>query len=190
MAAFERCLRDVGVPVDEWTSPGLTDAEIDEVVEPLGLRLPFEARVWWQWRNGPTMIGRNRLLGEWHPYLSVSGAVEQYRQSSWVAEQGAHSHPHGDPSRLWNPSWFPILGGPDLIVVDCSVPEDQVTPIRVVVWEEPELSKDPLVGSFGGLLALWMRAIDNGSWEWDSVEQRWHRRQEMIDEDAPRRILI
>jgi len=49
---FEARLRGAGAPIVDAWAPGLTDAQIDELVRPLGIDLPKEARVWWRWHNG------------------------------------------------------------------------------------------------------------------------------------------
>jgi hypothetical protein len=44
--------RALRAPIADSLRPGLSDAEMDALVSPLGLRLPHEARVWWGWHDG------------------------------------------------------------------------------------------------------------------------------------------
>jgi cell wall assembly regulator SMI1 len=44
--------REQGMPIVESLRPGLSDAEMDELTQPLGVLLPREARTWWGWHNG------------------------------------------------------------------------------------------------------------------------------------------
>jgi hypothetical protein len=52
LAEFEAVLGELRVPITRVWRPGLDDASIDALLEPLGIQLPEEARRWWRWRNG------------------------------------------------------------------------------------------------------------------------------------------
>lgn len=128
---LEDRMRAQGAPVDEWGRPGLTSVEIAEMLAPLGLTLPAEARAWWEWHDGSTQP----LEGKFGPrksYLSLSAAIKQYRQSRGVAEGSAPDWPHNNPDLLWDPQWFPIEPGPQPVVVDCGVPEESWTSVRFI----------------------------------------------------------
>ena len=49
--ASEDRLRSGGALIVDALAPGLTDAQIDELLHPAGVDLPEEARVWWRWHD-------------------------------------------------------------------------------------------------------------------------------------------
>ena len=67
-------------PILERLTPGLSVEEIDAVTAPLGVRLPAEARLWWQWHNGvPGAKGSLRVLrtigGPYYEYIPIEEAA-------------------------------------------------------------------------------------------------------------------
>jgi hypothetical protein len=44
---FAARLRAQRAPAWDAAQPGLSDSEMERLVRPIGLRLPFEARLWW-----------------------------------------------------------------------------------------------------------------------------------------------
>jgi len=80
LARLEVDLRAKSIPLIETMAPGLTDAQIDEIIGPADLRLPDEARAWWRWHDGPgpsTPVDASWLL----PYRdarSLRGCVDHY----------------------------------------------------------------------------------------------------------------
>jgi hypothetical protein len=61
LAEYVERLRSLGVPVDALSEPGLSDAEMDEMVAVIGLVLPGEARVLWRWHDGTPEDGRANM---------------------------------------------------------------------------------------------------------------------------------
>jgi len=76
---FDASLEALGAPILGAWAPGLSDAEIDALLVPLGIDLPAEARVWWGWHNGTREDAPNlaRSLGFRTP-LSLKLAAECY----------------------------------------------------------------------------------------------------------------
>src|SRR4051794_20418886 len=111
VALEERWTRH-GVPGSRELRAGLSEEQIDTLLKPTGLRLPYEARVWWGWHDGgPGEIGVDL------PFMSLSQALGSYR---WLLETAARI---GQPPEvLWERHWFP-LAMPSLgpIAVDCSL---------------------------------------------------------------------
>lgn len=77
LEVFESSLRAVGAPIVKHREPGLDDAAIDELIVPLDLQLPDEARVWWRWHNGtvPDTPGRERCIMPGRDLLSPPDRV-------------------------------------------------------------------------------------------------------------------
>jgi hypothetical protein len=170
---YEERLRSVGAPVAEWVRPGLTAEQIEETVAPLGLRLPAEARVWWEWHDGATVEGRERLLGPSNECLTLEDAMEVYQECRATAEETAGAWPENDPDFLWSPAWFPVSGWQLPIVVDCSVADYQSTPIRFVDWQNVDRFFQTRAGSLGQMVSWWIEAIDVGAWEWSGADRQW-----------------
>jgi hypothetical protein len=100
---------------DRMVTPGLTDAEIDDLVAPTGLVLPDDVREWWHFQNGLIDTGpfsRGPLFKYFEP-TSLDHAV-----SHWAANARPQEWDQ------WRPSCFPVLcESPYFIVVECG-PDD------------------------------------------------------------------
>jgi cell wall assembly regulator SMI1 len=187
---FETLLREHDVPFEEWTRPGLNDADIDATTSPLGLRLPREARIWWRWRNGTIHGGRRKLPGPWHEALSLEGAVDQYRQFRQIAHNTAPDWPQNNPDIIWHPSWLPIIRTTQPIAIDCDVPEDAPTPVLLVDWQNPERFDKPRASSLGEMVAWWIVALETDVWYWNEAEGWWRTRRERLDSQMRTNPLI
>jgi hypothetical protein len=80
------------VGVLDHLRPGLTDAEMDALTEPLGIVLPDEARVWWGWHDGtdplvidPIQGAKFAMLAPGRIFLPLSHAVRQCQTLREVA---------------------------------------------------------------------------------------------------------
>jgi len=108
-------LRAQSLPFDDWTNPGLSEAEIAELAAPLPFALPVEARVWWGWRDGTNPAGRAWSFGPGRYCLSPSSAVQEYQRDREGAERSAAdpgiSGPRSDPDFMWHPGWLSIFPG-------------------------------------------------------------------------------
>jgi hypothetical protein len=184
LLAYEQRLRAQGVPVDQWRIPGLTSAEIETTMAPLGLSLPIEARTWWEWNNGATLDGRVKLFGPYIECFSLEGAVRQYEKSRGVAQRAAEDDlppPWDNPDTWWVPTWFPIVNSGHTVTVDCSVSSGQPTPIRYIDWTDVEGFFEPRAQSLGQMIALWISAIDTGAWKFDPAQNDWEINREFLD---------
>jgi hypothetical protein len=170
---YENRLRSLGAPVDCWVEPGLEDAALEAALAPLSLRLPAEGRAWWTWHAGPTSEGRDKLFGPSGPAITLSQAVALYTELRTVAEKSASAWPQNDPDYLWNPAWFPIKGTQLPIVVDCSVPDDDPTPVRFIDWQAIDGFFVPKAAALSQVVEWWIEAIDVGAWEWDASRGCW-----------------
>ncbi len=170
-------IRARGVPFDEWTEPGLSQDEIDTTMEPVGLTLPDEARVWWGWRNGFARGGGFAFFPGFSA-VPLAEAVDVYQMMRHVAANTAEP---GLPTRetadeLWWPGWFPLDRDNDHFVVDCSVAPGEPTPIRIATWELlADESWPPRARSFGEAVTRWCEAMDLGAVVWQADPGAWVR---------------
>jgi hypothetical protein len=189
---YEERLRAQGLPFDEWVRPGLRGDEMDTVLAPLGLRLPSEARTWWGWHDGENPTARNDLLGPSTEFLSLAESVRQYGQSRGIAERTAKQDPPpwDDPDFAWNPAWLPISRPGHPVVIDCSVAEDDPTPIRYIDWQNVDSFFLPKAQSLGQMVTWWIEAIDVGAWEWSHKDQRWFSHNDRLEPPLKFNVLV
>ena len=162
-----------GAPIVEHLRPGLSDAEIDALTDPLGITLPGEARTWWSWHDGVASNAgqpERRIGALMMEFIPLAQAVRDYQEGRAVLV-GAGGE---DALRDWPTSWFPITaqGRGDVVVCECDVPRDAATPIHVFRWDDPD--PRPAASSFGALVALWIEAIDSGRWVYDAARRSWY----------------
>ena len=168
--------RREGAPVAGLLAPGLSDAQIDELVEPLGIVLPEELRVWWRWHNGlaekPDEHQRGSIgPGDWHP-MSLREARDRYLQ-----EPHRKDWPDGD--LYWRDAWFPFANlSNDVLFVDTSRidPRGDAAPVRIRKWFGWEGYDVDIAPSLAVVLATWVRALREGYYWWDRDEGVWHDR--------------
>jgi hypothetical protein len=166
-----RAVRDAGVLGTEAWAPGLSDEEIDALLEPHDLDLPEEARRWWRWHNGyvegtgPTGwvgVAPNRPLLTLAEALDLYAATKDESRQVWGADR-----------------WLMVFIDAPSIYFDCSGPRDAPVPIRT---QQDIDTPEPVLPSIGEMIALWIELIDtgvstidaDGEWEWDfeKVPQR------------------
>jgi hypothetical protein len=76
------------------------------------------------------------------------------------------------------------IRGPQLpVVIDCSVPEGQPTPLRFIDLQDVEGSPRPRAQSLGQMVSWWIRALDSGGWHWDAAGSEWKIHRELMDDD-------
>lgn len=149
---FEERLRAEGALIVENWAPGLTDEQIDGLLQPLGLDLPEEARVWWRWHDGvlkdapnPTEISPGR------DHRPLRYAADCYAA---LADDMRESHgidallcPVGDKPRLY---------------FDCAVARD--APVPVYSQNDDVVAPRLVLPSIGELIMVWIDLIDRGVW--------------------------
>jgi hypothetical protein len=99
---FARRLRAQGVPAMDAARLGLRETEMQALVAQLGLTLPYEARVWWGWRDGvPKAAGavaRRIGLFSWIP---LQEAIDECVITRSLIASGARDDPR-NPEDLWS----------------------------------------------------------------------------------------
>ncbi|WP_445149519.1 hypothetical protein [Baekduia sp. Peel2402] len=160
---FTRALTSANAAITRNWAPGLSDAEIDALLQPHSLDLPEEARRWWRWHNGylegtrppkADIMPRRVLIGleETLAFYAETKDTDRdvYGADRWLA-------PVSDVPRLW---------------FACNVAIHEPVPIYM---QEDVDDPEPVLPSIGELVKLWTELIDtsvftadaNGDWEWD-----------------------
>lgn len=177
--------RDQGAPIATLLQPGLTDAEMDAVISPIGLRLPEEARAWWGWHNGAvrTTSRDERLMTHLYEFLPLDEAVEQYCLiQQWLDKLGRNPW---DP--IWQKSWLPLAmtSSRPILVCDTDSSAHAGMPIYVVSWGDSEDAHlYPAAGSLREVVSCWLRAFSEEIWAYSATDQDWRfdfdRKQELF----------
>lgn len=164
--------RDQGAFIARVLRPGLSDAEMDELTEPVGLHLPAEARRWWAWHDGasPQVPGLDAAaaLGPVSLFLPLAYAVRECRRLRDVMREAWGD----DLGPDWKQSWLPIDANKRPTVFDCGVAFDAPVPVRSFFVEDPTAGEAG-VGSIGELVTIWIDAIDSGAWTNDGYADHW-----------------
>jgi hypothetical protein len=173
LGELEQRWRDQGAFVAGALRPGLSDAEMDALTEPIGLRLPAEARRWWAWHDGawPQVPGLDvaATLGPVREFRPLASAVRDCQEMREIMYE---DQDEDDPTADWKHGWLPIDGNKWPTVLDCSVPFDAPVPVRFYFIEDPTAGQDG-VGSIGELVTVWIQAIDCGAWSYDRAGDQW-----------------
>lgn len=141
--------------------PGLSDARIDELTGPLGIRLPPELRTWFAWRNG----GGRRFWTVPLDLWSLQDAVAE-TQRKFDLNVRVRLDPSVPEDNEFQPSWFLFTGADGRgAYVDTSDDGDTSR----IYWWNPE--QEPVysgVASLGRLVELAIEAWDTGWYvRWD-----------------------
>jgi hypothetical protein len=177
------------VGVLDHLRPGLTDAEMDALTEPLGIVLPDEARVWWGWHDGtdplvidPIQGAKFAMLAPGRIFLPLGHAVKRcmiWREVLWT---GKESHD------LWR-QWLPLNTLEDPTILDCAAD----APARVFRLEFQFADRRRGLPSLGTLVDAYIEAFDVGAWWLEQPgheDSRWQQDLEKIDERINAHKLI
>jgi cell wall assembly regulator SMI1 len=175
---LEDLWRSLDAPILEHLQPGLTDAQMDALTEPLGISLPREARAWWAWQNGVSKADgaefgwHVRQVGCGISLISLEESITNYHRIRALALTLAI--PERPADDLWRPGWLLLVGsgGPPMIACDCSDPSRPNAPVHAVEWVDTDILT-PVAGSIGEYVAWWFDAIDVGYWVFDRDARRW-----------------
>jgi hypothetical protein len=154
---FEAALRAVSAPVLRHLAPGLTDAQIDAQLAPLGIDLPEEARVWWRWRDG---------------WLPGSPPAENHLVPDRVKRPVARAaHLFADIAPYlpeWGMEWqgdlklLSFVSEKPRMYIACAGPRDAPVP----VWTQNDI-EDPeqRLPSIGALIERWCWLLEERIWD-------------------------
>jgi hypothetical protein len=162
--------RAQGMPIIESLRPGLGDAEMDALTEPLDITLPREARTWWGWHDGAASrtsgVG-SANLGPLRLFAPLSDAVRATAETRDIM-RGVD----GELDSAWQRAWLMMAAGGDTVVIDCGVKFDAPVPARYYRFEEPETGAGG-VPSIGSLVVHYIDAFDRGAWAYDREHGVW-----------------
>jgi hypothetical protein len=170
LEGLERHWRRQRMPIADRLRPGLSDDEIDELVGPLGLRLPNEPRRWWRWHDGAYAWGEGGPIWQvsmlpGRAFVPLRAAVEHCRMCRKIAREVEPD----DPAILFPDFLFPITDVGN-VACDCSVADEAPSP----VWNtRAEFDVGPVARSFGEMVAWWLENFDAGHYRWDASRQTW-----------------
>jgi hypothetical protein len=149
--SFEARLREKGVPIVEAWAPGLTDPQIDALLQPLDIDLPDEARVWWRWHNGFLFDSpqRSRQITPFRWLTALETAADEY------ACMRDPMRDAGDPEGLLAP-----VGEQPSIYFHCAGAKDAPVP----VYSQNDYTDRPrlVLPSIGELVMTWISYVDRG----------------------------
>ena len=177
LAQLEERLSDQGIDVLASVAPGLSDAQMNALVEPTGLALPAEARVWWAWHNDLGVA-----VAPTYYLITLETAVSEYHR---LREAGREIAVHrATPEELrqqdiwWDRCWLPVLetGGRQVPALDSCPTNGAPSPVRIIDWERvsDEDYCTPIAPSLGELVNGWIVGLDQGVHIYDHVNGRWH----------------
>jgi hypothetical protein len=161
IARLVAALRAQGAPVVNRLAAGLSDAAMDDIVAPLDIVLPAEAKTWWGQHNGaPLCHGDDSSLSLspawwWAPLEVVVAHCLQTRALS--------------DASMWMSSWLPIVVGEGELVIDTVVGPTDACSVHVIDFEGDELDGAehvPTLPSLGALVDVWTRAAVGDAIRW------------------------
>ncbi|MET0604089.1 MAG: hypothetical protein ABW167_19050 [Baekduia sp.] len=170
LAELDERLHDLDAPVTRIWRPGLSDDQMDELTEQIGLTLPTEARAWWSWHDGVehgVLMPQPGIGDGWVP-LSLAEAVEDAVSTRDITAQLAGMG-HDDPRGQWSMSWIALCGNPspERLACECAVPTGAPSP---AIYFDPEGNDEPQrpkAPSLGEVIHIWLDALNDGTWHID-----------------------
>jgi hypothetical protein len=159
-------LRALGAPICGAWAPGCSDAHIDALLQPLGIDLPEEARVWWRWHNGTRS---DKPMTHREVFARIPLTIEQAAEA-YEDERDAMHQLFGLTGLLAPLSEKPLIffggAGPALQPVPIYVQNDIDAPAVVLP-------------SIGALVEAWIELLESGAWE-PGDDGAWHKHPERV----------
>lgn len=148
---FEARVRAVGAQIVDAWAPGLADERIDALLEPMGIELPEEARVWWRWHNGfiASSAQRSREITPARWLMDLETAADEYAYFRDPMRDA------GNPEGLLSP-----VSEKPTIYFRCAGPKDA----PVLVYSQNDYTERPrlALSAIGDLILTWISYIDRG----------------------------
>lgn len=177
--------REQGAPILESLQPGLGAAQMDELVAPLAISLPDEAREWWGWHNGvPAAAGRiRRRMTADHEFLSLEDAVAECLELRDIARRGGDQVQEG----IFRSTWLPLAVTMSSPVVVCETAGDAhgPAPVYLLDWGGHETShRVPAADSITEMVGYWLKGYEAGLYTYLPDAGYWY-----FDFDRERALL-
>jgi hypothetical protein len=180
LAELQERWHRLGVSLLEGLRPGLSVENMNRLTEPLGLRLPLEARTWWGWHDGVRRGVPPRMNGADWAFLTLDSALAEtaWRRELWLSVAG------GDAERFWRTRWLVLSTNMHgaAIVIDALDDSAATSPVRYIETEAPAGSSvEPATRSMGEMVTWWLDAIDSGAHTYDTNRRQWLSDWEQLD---------
>jgi hypothetical protein len=154
------------------------------LTEPLGLRLPAEARTWWGWHDGVFAAditwAKEREIGPDRQFYPLEEAVTRHRRHYEMLE-GIDGL---DPDYMWPTGRIFVTSTSNSVVsCDCTVEDGRPSPIYCQFthdWD-PDGIEQQKTASFGELVTWWIEALDQGAWSFNPGKGNWDYDWEILD---------
>jgi cell wall assembly regulator SMI1 len=193
LANLERAMREAGAPVVGEFRPGASSERLDDAAEEIGLPLPPQLRLWWEWHDG-VAVGESGAVEPLYPQgpqmLSLREALETYRSYREAAKRSADpalAPPWDHPDHLFRPFWVPILSASHAAIFVCDASDGATCPVLCIDPQYEEVAA-PQTASLGELVTWIRQAYEAGVW-WRDADGVWHWRQDRVpperQESAP-----
>ena len=171
---LEDALSDQGAQaILERLRPGLSDQEMDDLTNPLGIVLPGEAKQWFAWHDGSWSTWNTHALTPLFSTLPLATAVAE----AWKRRAAEPDPPPDEALWPWPWSWLPV-GLSDVgrvTAIDCALPARFAAPVVVRDWHTDTELPRPQVASIADLVDMWLQAIDVGAYRFDANVGHWVR---------------
>jgi hypothetical protein len=168
LAELERRWRDQSPALVERLAPGLSDEEIDRLVEPLDYSLPEEVRRWFRWHDGSS----NR------PVI-FTRAFTPLRDSISLSAGFA------DMDETRPDDWLNVMDEKPYVIFDCR--GETIAPVWHLEYSfDLDSPTRPVFESIGDMVAFWIELIDDDQIFWSS-DGEWGIR-EPVPETVSHRI--
>lgn len=160
---FDEVLGSLGAPISRAWRPGLSEAQIDALLQPADLDLPEEARTWWRWHDGAEAVGGSalsRVIGTREVY-TLAEVAEDYMELRGEVE---------DVYRL-TALLLPVGEKPQFYF-NCGGHRDDPVPVYLQNDIETPAPRWPSIGAW---LFEWIEVLEAGTWsvtangEWRNV---------------------
>jgi cell wall assembly regulator SMI1 len=156
--------------------PGLSAAEVDDFEQKLGVQLPIEFKLFYQWKNGDTE--QNAFIANYY-LISLSDALDDFKMMNDMMRVGEFER-----DNWWNTLWIPFVRnwGGDTWCIDLAGSFDGVQGQIIQFWHDDEY-REILCRSFYKWLETIVVAYESRkSWlsgeddKYDTFKEFWKER--------------
>jgi hypothetical protein len=167
---WEQCWRDLGFPVNEELMPGLDEAGVRRVLEPLG-PVPDDVITWFGWHNG----SRNESNSP-HSHAPTGSCLitldtAVYNQAIYVSVTAQRPE---DTEDQWEPTWLPLIDTDkgDSFLLDLVTGEVRTSFFWPWSEEHPHLTR-LAAPDLATIVTLWCDVLDAGYYTWRDGDWRY-----------------
>lgn len=183
LARLARCLSDQRLPWLSARRQPLSDDEMDQLTQPVGIELPPELRLWWRWFNGATRPRRVELT----PVLEILSLELALRGRGTMMDvaSGVTETPD-DAERVYPSSLLPVFGSGGSVTIAANSALGPATPLRYVEFHPNDHPLLMLAPSLGDAVHRWVEMFEAGYYRWDEGRSEW----DLSRHDAARQPTI